>query len=582
MSVADRQNLLILGCSQKKRDYEGLLPAFEAYDGPMYKVFRKFLRQHKWPENLWLGVLSGKHELFGGLKEINYYDRRMTREDAEIMASRCSDVIGKWSTSIEASNGISEDSSTSHDLRILVSLGKDYFPAIEPGLEKLQRDVNRFEGGIGEKQHRLKNFLDGLSSEPRQSPSSIPHPERIRLSYFLPDWDDTLDPDFDFDNDEFSNLHKSKRKEVHCQKLLGNRKICDGILVSLAQKQDTKGPLKRLDSTETAALRPKPLRSHYGLREDQLLFGDCGAYSYVLEDEPAFSTEQAVALYELYEFDFGTSVDHIPFADFPDDKRRSRVETTLANAEAFIRECSRRGNLFNPVGAVQGLSAEEYAENVKKYYEMGYRHMALGGLVRLKDSAVLEIVKEVSEAAGQLPERPWIHLFGVFRPKLQPKFKELKIDSFDSATYFRKSWLRSDQNYLCTKGNWYAAIRVPITKDPRTRKRLAESGADLEEMKKQEQQVLKLLKDYGDGKADLTETLNAVIGYDEQLLRSSETKSMRKKYERTLREKPWLQCGCGFCQELGIQVLIFRGSNRNKRRGTHNTAMLFEKLNDNR
>ena len=213
---------------------------------------------------------------------------------------------------------------------------------------------------------------------------------------------------------------------------------------------------------------------------------------------------------------------------------------------------------------------------------MGYQHVALGGLVRLQDSAILEIVKEVSDAAGQLPERPWIHLFGVFRPKLQPEFKRLRIDSFDSATYFRKSWLRSDQNYLCTDGNWYAAIRVPITKDPRTRKRLAENGADLQEMQQQEQIVLKMLKDYGDDKADLTETLNAVIGYDEQLLRSSETKSMRKKYERTLREKPWLKCSCGFCQQLGIQVLIFRGSNRNKRRGTHNTAMLFEKLNDNR
>ena len=581
MSVADGHNLLILGCSQKKRDYEGLLPAFEAYDGPMYRVFRKFLRQHKWPENLWLGVLSGKHELFGALKEINYYDQRMTREDAKAMASRCSSVIDNWTREIATSNGTSENSGTSHDLRVLTSLGKDYLPALKDGL-KLQGDVNRFEGGIGERQHLLKKFLGDLPNEPRRTPSLIPDPERGRLSYFLPDWDDTLDRNFDFDNDEFSNPRKSEREEIHCQELLGDRKICDGILVSLAQKQDTKGPLKRLDGAEAAALRPKPLRNHYGLREEQLLFGDCGAYSYVLEDEPAFTIEQAVALYELYEFDFGTSVDHIPFGDFPEGKRRSRVETTLANAEAFIKECVRRGQLFNPVGAVQGLSAEEYAENVKKYYEMGYRHVALGGLVRLKDSAILEIVTAVSEAAKRLPERPWIHLFGVFRPKLQPEFKRLGIASFDSATYFRKSWLRSDQNYLCTKGNWYAAIRVPITKDPRTRKRLAENGADLEKMQQQEQIVLKMLKDYGDDKANLTETLNAVIDYDEQLLRSSETKSMRKKYERTLREKPWLKCTCSFCQELGIQILIFRGSNRNKRRGAHNTAMLFGELNDNK
>ena len=577
-----QQNLLILGCSQTKRDYEGLLPAFEAYDGPTYKVLRKFLRKYKWPENLSVGVLSGEHELFGAVKEIKHYDRRMTREAAEAMALRCHSVLDRWLEGLNSENGSSGSQVSSPDLSISISLGKDYLPALEPGLAELGAEVKPMEGRIGQKLHLLKKFLDGLPSESRKdfSPAcelSASEPKKDRLLYFIPDWDDMLDPDFDFKNDEFSNPRKSEREEKHCQSLM-DKLMCDGILVSLAQKQDTKGPLKRLDGTETAALKPKSLRNHYGLNEDQLLFGDCGAYSYVFEEEPTFSTEQAVALYELYEFDFGTSVDHIPFGDFPENKRRSRVETTIANAEAFIREWSRRGKLFNPVGAVQGLSAEEYAHNVETYYEMGYRHMALGGLVRLKDAAIEEITKAVSEAADRLPSRPWIHLFGVFRPKLQSKFKELGIDSFDSATYFRKSWLRSDQNYLCADGSWYAAIRVPMSQDPRTRKRLIENGVDPEAMQQQEQLVLKKLRNYEKGKSGLTETLDAVIYYDEKLLRISETKSMREKYRRTLQEKPWEKCSCVFCQELGIQVLIFRGSNRNKRRGAHNTAMLYERI----
>ncbi len=548
----------------------------------MYKVFRKFLRKYKWPQNLSLGVLSGEHELFGAIKEIKYYDRRMTREDAEAMAGRCSSIFSKWVEGLSPANGTSRDLDYRHDLNIFVSLGRDYLPALEPSLSRLQPAENRFEGTIGNRQRLLKNFLYSLpsktpklASSDREKRSSA---ETGKLLYFLPDWDDMLDPHFDFENDAFSNPRKSERKEIHCQSLMGKPRMCDGILVSLAQRQNTKGPLKRVDGTETAALKPTSLRDHYGLSNGQRLFGDCGAYSYVFEDEPTFSTEQAVALYELYEFDFGTSVDHIPFGDFPEEMRRERVITTVANAEAFIGEWSRREKLFTPVGAVQGLSAEEYAANVKKYYEMGYRHLALGGLVRLNDRAILEIVRAVSKAADQLPERPWLHLFGVYRPKLQPEFKRMRIDSFDSATYFRKSWLRSDQNYLCTNGNWYAAIRVPMTKDPRTRKRLLENGANLEEMKQQEQLVLKMLKDYGDDQADLTETLDAVMDYDEKLLRSSETKSMRKKYERTLREKPWLRCTCDFCNKHGIQVLIFRGSNRNKRRGAHNTAMLYQSI----
>ena len=33
---------------------------------------------------------------------------------------------------------------------------------------------------------------------------------------------------------------------------------------------------------------------------------------------------------------------------------------------------------------------------------------------------------------------------------------------------------------------------------------------------------------------------------------------------RTLKERPWKDCGCPIC-ELGINVAIFRGAERNKR-----------------
>ena len=69
-----------------------------------------------------------------------------------------------------------------------------------------------------------------------------------------------------------------------------------------------------------------------------------------------------------------------------------------------------------------------------------------------------------------------------------------------------------------------------------------------------------------------------MLDYDRMLLRASEVKSMRYSYKRTLEDKPWQGCGCEFCQELGIQVLIFRGGNRNRRRGAHNTAALYANI----
>ncbi|WP_324757040.1 queuine tRNA-ribosyltransferase tRNA-guanine transglycosylase [Haloarcula montana] len=41
-------------------------------------------------------------------------------------------------------------------------------------------------------------------------------------------------------------------------------------------------------------------------------------------------------------------------------------------------------------------------------------------------------------------------------------------------------------------------------------------------------------------------------------------------YRRTLEERPWERCDCPFCEKHGIQMCIFRGNNRNRRRGFHN------------
>jgi len=264
--------------------------------------------------------------------------------------------------------------------------------------------------------------------------------------------------------------------------------------------------------------------------------------------------------------------------DLDDTQRRARVEITKSNAERFIDLVKERNASFTPVGVIQALKPADYAQTVRFYHELGYRHIAIGGLVPLSDTMIEDIVKEVIVVANTLKPRPWVHLFGVFRPKLQARFRELKVDSFDSATYFRKAWLRSDQNYLAANGEWYAALRVPMTSDGRTRKKLEESGLDITTLEKQESRVLKLLCQYDRDEVSMKEVLNAVIEYDERLTRSSDAGSLRTKYERTLRDRPWRKCDCPFCKEAGIHMLIFRGSNRNKRRGAHNTLMLYGSL----
>jgi hypothetical protein len=562
----------VLGCSQTKRETPGLLPAIDRYDGPPYRVLRNYLREREWPANLSVAILSAEYGLVGGFTGIADYNTRMTPLIASEWAPKCLLTLNAWAT----------DHASIH-----FSLGKDYLPAVVRAIEQDLKDKAQvFEGPIGMRLNRIKGLLHGTGSPARHRPE-LPEPGSGEVSYFLPDWDDLLDEHFDFELDEFSGASRQERGDKHCCILMRPKRMCDGVLVSLAQHVTSKGPLRRIIGTEANSLAPQNMRKQFGLGKDQSLFGDCGAFSYVNDDEPAISVEHAIALYELHGFDFGASVDHIPVTTIMRDgsklelsntERLARVKTTRKNAERFIELAKKRQVGFTPVGTIQALDAAGYAKTARLYHQLGYRHLAIGGMVPLSDALVEEIVAKVMAVVATLKPRPWVHLFGVFRPKLQAKFRELKVDSFDSASYFRKAWLRSDQNYLAPNGKWYAAIRVPMTSDGRTRKKLEQSGLDLASLEAQESQVIKLLCQFDRDEVSVQEVLDAVIEYDERLTRSSDVRSLRATYERTLKDRPWRCCDCPFCKQAGIHVLIFRGTNRNKRRGAHNTLMLYGSL----
>jgi hypothetical protein len=196
------------------------------------------------------------------------------------------------------------------------------------------------------------------------------------------------------------------------------------------------------------------------------------------------------------------------------------------------------------------------------------------------DKEILEVVQALDRERRGGGVEPWIHLFGVYRPKIHCQLREFGATSFDSATYFRKAWLRSDQNYLSPDGkNWHAAIRIPMTSDPRTRKRLEASNLPLDELAELEREALDALHEYDDGLRSLDSTIQAVQAYDFLLKRSEDHGvNLISAYKRTLAERPWEKCQCAVCQSTGIDVVIFRGANRNKRRGTHNTAVLYKSV----
>jgi hypothetical protein len=566
------KRLIVLGCSATKVTAPGTLPAISLYDGPTFRVLRSFLRDYRWPESLSVAVLSAKYGMIGGVSQIETYDQRMTPERADQLCDSVTETLVEWSSA--------------HD-QVDFVLGQDYVRSIDH-----DRIANRYrqhrivDGPIGVKLTRLHGLLrsEGTASYP-------PERELPRLSrplYFLPDWDDFIDANYDFARDVFSTEKRSERNEAHAITLMRPKRLCDGVLVSLAQHLGSKGLLRRLDLSDPSSLAPRSVRAHFNLQPDQWAFGDCGAFSYVAEPGPTVTVEQAVALYDLYEFDLGASVDHIPVAQvltiegrraLSAYERRRRMELTRTNADNFIRLHKERGARFIPVGVIQGLGPRTYADQVVTYLDMGYRHLALGGLVPRTDDEVRAIVAAVHTELKRHSRKPWLHLLGIFRPSLQPFFKQVGIGSFDSATYFRKSWLRSDQNYLGVDGRWYAAIRVPPLRDPRTMIRLRMSGVSEAKLHALEARALHQLRNYDKGHATLDAALRAVMDYDNLLARADLIdKNLVAAYRSTLEARPWRACGCRMCRDLGIEILIFRGINRNKRRGAHNTLQLFKRI----
>jgi hypothetical protein len=69
--------------------------------------------------------------------------------------------------------------------------------------------------------------------------------------------------------------------------------------------------------------------------------------------------------------------------------------------------------------------------------------------------------------------------------------------------------------------------------------------------------------------------LEAVLTYDRLY---GIKRDYERAYQRTLTDKPWQTCGCPICETIGVEVIIFRGNNRNRRRGFHNVKVFYDQF----
>lgn len=140
-------SLVILGCTERKRQTSRLLPAIERYDGPAFRVLRKHMLDSE-EEAINTSILSGRFGLVSGDCLIPRYEQRVRPNCTSALRSKIEDQLKKTLDETQPE-------------RLFVSVGKGYWPLIE---EPLLRDVPSGKlfistGGIGGRASQLSHWL---------------------------------------------------------------------------------------------------------------------------------------------------------------------------------------------------------------------------------------------------------------------------------------------------------------------------------------------------------------------------------------------------------------------------------------
>lgn len=432
------------------------------------------------------------------------------------------------------------------------------------------------------------------------------------MKFLYADSLDYVDPRYDFEKDESPANREPYWDDQYPHEIMGKAPY-DGLLVSRAIVDGVNGTSKY---SRPLAMRFRLVGARTFLRfdkseyKDYPIFGDCGAFSYVNEDVPPYTPEDMIDFYEDGCFTHGISIDHIIFDFIPDaksfwqgidadnpesDDRYRRFRLTLDLAESFLLLCQKNKVNFEPIGVIQGWSQKSMAVAAKKLAAMGYRYLALGGMVPLAVPEIHAALKAIHIELNEYPDIK-LHILGFAKadnlhefvvPGLYPK-----LASIDTTSPLLRAFKDDRKNYYLPNQNgrfdYFTAIRVPQAFENNKIKRAIAKGIyKIEDIVKLETRAIKSLRDYDKNMTSIESAIDSTIQYartfivdDYQPKASDEKKllDLAEKYKITLAEKPWKRCMCPVCSNLSIEVIIFRGSNRNKRRGMHNLYVFHNHL----
>lgn len=406
------------------------------------------------------------------------------------------------------------------------------------------------------------------------------------MKFFFPDAQDFIDPGFDFARESYSPGRVRQRDDCYAHEFFPEPPY-DGLLVSRAIVDGKSGAEeKKYTGAQRRRLLCVGAREFFRLGSRLEVLGDCGAFSYVREEIPPVTVDEVIDFYEACGVDMGASVDHVilgyradldrglPGSDTVPEAWRGRQQITLDLAQDFLHRHRARGCRFAPLGVAQGWSPASYRQSIEQLQAMGYTRIGLGGMVPLKTQEILACLEA---ANGVRRAETQFHLFGVTRCGNALRFQDYGVTSFDSTSPLKQAFMDDRDNYY-TPERTYIAVRVPqVEKHLKLKRRIQAGEIDQAEALRLERACLNGLQSYGRRQLGLDEVLASLREY-EQLHDGKKDRS--REYREVLSARPWAACPCRACRQAGIHVIIFRGAERNRRRGYHNLWLLYRQLHE--
>lgn len=404
------------------------------------------------------------------------------------------------------------------------------------------------------------------------------------MKFFFPDSQDQVDPSFDFVTEQRSVYRVRQRDDRYAHEMIDPAPY-DGVLVSKPIVDGLPGVSGKYTVAQRHRLYREGARRFFRLDAGDptlKVMGDCGAFTYAREHEPVYTVDEVIDFYEGCGFDLGIAVDHVVFgyeaaldvaseADVPEDWR-FRQNLTIELAGQFLAAHRTRKCSFEPLAVAHGWSPKSYADAVARLQAVGYKRIALGGMVPLKTPdilASLKSVKSVLRAPTQL------HLLGVTRTAHVREFAAYGVTSFDSTSPFRQAFKDDKDNYY-SLDRTFVALRVPqVDGNTKLRSRVAAGAIDQRTARRLERTCLDKLRRFDRDQCEAPAVVDAISTYNALV---GDPKDRSEQYLTTLEARPWKECTCTVCKEIGVEVIMFRGSDRNKRRGFHNLSVFAQRL----